>query len=505
MKKFLSVFMISVFIIFTLFYPIKSSADWVSDWTSSANGFSSATGGGYFQGRTSNYLYGGAFQARWPNNTISPFAINLPTLNIGCGGINIFSGGFGFVNLQYLVQQLQQIIQMAPAMAFNLAIEAISEALHVNMNEIKSLIDRLNGLNFNACRASQTLTTVAADAVGVGKGTVSNDLADYAQQSGWTSLYDSAKDVIDSVGGNSTQATSSSGLSVSPGDMFKACNNQIQNIISQYNGSFMQWAEAQAGVSAYANLIQATVGDIVINVNSAAPQVEFDAPVCPANATHFLEELDDGYYYTETGSSNGECVKTVFSFSPPGGGPTQSNGLISWVDFELDGIAGNMISGTSLTQSQTDFLQMMPFNLNKMLQYGVITGMATSSGGTFDAAFDTYIAKAYGYAMVNDLYSRLLTTISLLQNLAKNPVENQSGTSSNSNDYCASDVIKEALSTITARGGLLDNLRTLRDNAYKDFTNTQNEVVKNNQIVDMVNQFNNQVLNQLKQVSLPNR
>jgi conjugative transfer pilus assembly protein TraH len=72
-------------------------------------------------------------------------------LNIGCGGIDIFWGGFSFLNFEYLVTLAQRMIQVAPYIAFKIALETISQQLAGNVDQAKQIINLLNTLQFNEC------------------------------------------------------------------------------------------------------------------------------------------------------------------------------------------------------------------------------------------------------------------------------------------------------------------------------------------------------------------
>ena len=94
--------------------PALSWSGWVDDWVQQK----SSTSPSYYEGSKRGYYTGGSFSARWQNNDDHLFTASLPKLKSGCGGIDMFLGGFSFLNVDYLVQKLQNILSAAPAAAF---------------------------------------------------------------------------------------------------------------------------------------------------------------------------------------------------------------------------------------------------------------------------------------------------------------------------------------------------------------------------------------------------
>ncbi len=112
------------------------------------------------------YFVGGTVHIPPLGQTIHPFEISLPTWkNNSCGGIDILGGGFSYLNFDYIVQSLQNIIQAAPALAFEIALRVLSEQLFGSSNTLQSIIDALNGLNFNSCTAMNGIVTTASNLI----------------------------------------------------------------------------------------------------------------------------------------------------------------------------------------------------------------------------------------------------------------------------------------------------------------------------------------------------
>jgi conjugative transfer pilus assembly protein TraH len=68
-------------------------------------------------------------------------------------------GGFSYVQPQYLVQVLQNLIQAAPAVAFEIALDTFAPQIKNIVNDITALINQINKLNLNSCQAINGIKT----------------------------------------------------------------------------------------------------------------------------------------------------------------------------------------------------------------------------------------------------------------------------------------------------------------------------------------------------------
>ncbi|MCB8829612.1 conjugal transfer protein TraH, partial [Escherichia coli] len=56
------------------------------------------TGPTAFQGQSAGYYSGGSLWSRFPQKSINPVSVALPSARGGCGGIDLFAGSFSFIN-----------------------------------------------------------------------------------------------------------------------------------------------------------------------------------------------------------------------------------------------------------------------------------------------------------------------------------------------------------------------------------------------------------------------
>jgi len=142
------------FIVFFSFSVIVSNANvsqanWLNDWYD--NVMTSSSGVNYFEGQKRGYVTFGSFSARLPIRTDYLFSIEKPHLKVGCGGIDLFMGGFSFLNADYLVQKVQAMLQAAPFIAFDIALQTLFPEGSEILKKAESIIDLLNQIQISEC------------------------------------------------------------------------------------------------------------------------------------------------------------------------------------------------------------------------------------------------------------------------------------------------------------------------------------------------------------------
>ena len=62
-----------------------------------------------YNGQKAGYMTGGGFVTRNRVVNTQVASVNLPRFDAGCGGIDIFAGGFSFINHEQLIQTMKNI------------------------------------------------------------------------------------------------------------------------------------------------------------------------------------------------------------------------------------------------------------------------------------------------------------------------------------------------------------------------------------------------------------
>ena len=115
------------------------------------------TGPTAFEGQSAGYYSLGNLWTRFPQKSVSPFNLQLPSARAGCGGIDLFSGSFSFINTSEIVAMLKATANNALGFAFKLAIDTISPEIGKVMDELAQKVQQMNQMNISSCETAQAL------------------------------------------------------------------------------------------------------------------------------------------------------------------------------------------------------------------------------------------------------------------------------------------------------------------------------------------------------------
>ena len=133
--------------------PGDSMKDFFDDGMGSVN----ITGPSANQGQAAGYYTGGNLVYRAPQETTQIASIQLPSVRAGCGGIDIFSGGFSFISSEQLIAHMKAIASAAPGYAFSLALTQLSPILADKIDQMQTYAQKINEYNMNSCEQAQAL------------------------------------------------------------------------------------------------------------------------------------------------------------------------------------------------------------------------------------------------------------------------------------------------------------------------------------------------------------
>jgi conjugative transfer pilus assembly protein TraH len=179
----------------------KSVADSMEGfWNDVGGTASNGTDAGGYQLQGAGYYTGGSFTARSKVINVNPITITPPGIRAGCGGIDVYTGAFSHINTDQFVSLLKAIPSNALGFAFQLALETVSPAIKGAMDQLQSIIDRVNNMNLNSCDMGKAL--VGGLAASVGK--QEEYCKTTANSQGWATDYARAKNEC-GTGGKSSQ------------------------------------------------------------------------------------------------------------------------------------------------------------------------------------------------------------------------------------------------------------------------------------------------------------
>ncbi|MHB8231959.1 MAG: conjugal transfer protein TraH [bacterium] len=150
-------------------YAYAGINSFVSAGLSGANSVSNVEGPGEYHTQGENIYTLGSAEVRF--NTVGQnlqlFTISPPNFSIGCSGIDATFGAFAMLGSD-LMKALQSIIQSGQVLvfAFNMVLGVLCKQCEHIMNQIESIANKLNGLNFNSCQAAEAAGNIAGAEIG---------------------------------------------------------------------------------------------------------------------------------------------------------------------------------------------------------------------------------------------------------------------------------------------------------------------------------------------------
>ena len=113
------------------------------------------------QGQTMNLYTGGSLFMRMPKRTYQLATVTPPSWNAGCGGIDLFAGGFSYINKEQFVAMLRNIGSNALGYGFKLAIQNLCPTCDNVMQALQATAQAANRLNMDSCEAAKGVVNAA--------------------------------------------------------------------------------------------------------------------------------------------------------------------------------------------------------------------------------------------------------------------------------------------------------------------------------------------------------
>lgn len=129
------------------------------------NGSTSYGGPAAIQTQTMNYYHGGNLSLATPSRSYNLASLQAPTVNAGCGGIDLHMGGFSFISKEQFVQAMRNIGSNALGYGFKIALQNICPTCENVMTSLQNIADRVNQFNINSCQAAKGIVRAASNEV----------------------------------------------------------------------------------------------------------------------------------------------------------------------------------------------------------------------------------------------------------------------------------------------------------------------------------------------------
>jgi len=124
-------------------------------------GISNVTDPSAVSGMQRGVVQGGSLYVRTPLTRVTPVNIQMPRIDAGCGGIDMFGGSFSFINKDQYIQLLRSIAGNATGYAFKLALTTLSPMIGGITEDLQKSISALNSAALDSCNITQNLFAAA--------------------------------------------------------------------------------------------------------------------------------------------------------------------------------------------------------------------------------------------------------------------------------------------------------------------------------------------------------
>jgi conjugative transfer pilus assembly protein TraH len=108
-----------------------------------------------YQGQQADYYSGGDLFVRTGVQDSQISRVMMPSVNAGCGGIDLFMGGFSHINSDQLVSLGKAIVSNAIPFGFDLALQTWAPQIKSIRDNLQTISDRYLTQSINSCESAQ--------------------------------------------------------------------------------------------------------------------------------------------------------------------------------------------------------------------------------------------------------------------------------------------------------------------------------------------------------------
>ena len=147
-------FLVALFICTPVYAGIKEDMSHYFDKLGFSSNITSAQS---YQTQQAGYYTGGSLFLRSSVRNTQLGYIELPNVRPGRCDIDLFTGGFSFINSDALIAAGKNILNNAVAYSFNLALESAAPQIANVMQKLQQEANRINNMNINSCETGIAL------------------------------------------------------------------------------------------------------------------------------------------------------------------------------------------------------------------------------------------------------------------------------------------------------------------------------------------------------------
>ena len=407
-------FLLTACIFFSM--PDLSNAGWIDDWMEQK----SISGPNHFDTQKRGFTSFGNFSARWQTGNDYLVTINKPQFKAGCGGIDLFMGGMDLLQFDYLVDKLQRTMGSASAaFAFDIAMSVLSEKVATSMKSIMAIVDRLNQLQFDDCKAGQAIAATLVDAANpkIEARDRTQAMTEFAQQSGVSSLWQELKSFGQESSVEDTATASGMG---NMAQLVSGCPLALREIFFTQGYVLSHLGTKRGYEPAYIDLVRGLIGDIKISPDGMS-STRIDR--CPQNTpSTILDIIADGDIFlrdefTDTCNPVGSIVVDGIPYP----------NLKNWVFTRLSTIGGKVLAKQPLIADEENFLNVIPAPIYKAMITEISIDGTPGAPALIASKYTDYVSILYAYYMLGDLYNLMDNTIVAADTVSRSKKGTDSG------------------------------------------------------------------------------
>lgn len=463
--------------LYLLAVTFPTHADWMDDWVAQKT----VAGGSSFENQKRGFYSGGSVSLRYKRSSDYLVSVAKPRFQRGCGGIDVFLGGIGFMKYKYLVEKLQRLMgPAAAAFAFDIAMNTLCEPCSKSMKSMEAIIDRLNALQLDDCKAQQAIVATLKDTTGLGGPANTAAVSEFLQSTGASDLFQEIKAMGD--GNVADEPLNAKGFTKA--DLVSGCPAELIDIFFTPGSLLDNLARVKHLPTSYTDLMRGLLGDVLIGTG-----FEYNfVPPCDENSEDILNDVIYGNLYIRDSSNNCVPITSVVinSVSYPS--------FKDWTTTQLENIITNMITKSALSIDQIAFLKAVPGPIyigiinEIMLQGQDIDPTATAE------QFTDICVVTYASHMLNSLYYLMDQLFKAADTVDKNKKGSATGLNQ---AQCALDLKDEAINQLReiqkTSKETRAQLRQVKSEKVKDYTNyfalasKTMELIKSKQKITLAN------------------
>lgn len=311
------------------------------------NGYGNVSGPSSHDLQRGGYYTLGQIYLRTPRKTLDPIDIQFPSYRAGCGGIDLFAGGFSFIDADEFIDFLRAVAADSAGLIFKAGIDAVSPELGGILADLEERASTINSWNMDSCEAAQSLLGEVHDRA-QGKSDYLCRIAGLA-----SGTYEDGADARQKCGLD----TGKQGVIDGAGPEFARQNEENTNRV------WLALKDARLTTNRdYAEFLMSMVGMKIIYSEDTGTTVPAFPPM-PMTTDAFNALLDGGTLTIYRCDETDQCLRpsrASITIAP-------ADGFRNRVDTLLASITEKARTRSALTSEEIDFVNLAPMPVYKML------------------------------------------------------------------------------------------------------------------------------------------